>query len=109
MRVTTIAALGGYLSGSGPAIPTFFYGPLIPGPYKTPNLYCDVKGVFTNTVPVDAYRGAGRPEATYVTERLVEAAANQTGIDSIQLRKKNFIQPNEFPYPSPGNLSLIHI
>ena len=56
MRVTTIAALGGYLSGSGPAIPTFFYGPLIPGPYKTPNLYCDVKGVFTNTVPVDAYR-----------------------------------------------------
>ncbi len=104
MRVTTLASLGGYLSGSGPAIPTFFYGPLIPGPYKTPNLYCDVKGVFTNTVPVDAYRGAGRPEATYVTERLVEAASCQTGIDSIELRKKNFIQPNQFPYPSPGNL-----
>ena len=105
MRVSTIAALGGYLSGSGPAIPTFFYGPLIPGPYKTPNFYCNVKGVFTNTVPVDAYRGAGRPEATYVTERLVEAASEVTGIDSIDLRKKNFIQPNEFPYNSPGTLT----
>jgi carbon-monoxide dehydrogenase large subunit len=105
MRVNTLAALGGYLSGSGPAIPTFFYGPLIPGPYKTPNIYCDVKGVFTNTVPVDAYRGAGRPEATYVTERLVEAAAIQTGINSIELRRKNFIQPDQFPYPSPGNLT----
>jgi len=105
MRVNTLAALGGYLSGSGPAIPTFFYGPLIPGPYKTPNIYCDVKGVFTNTVPVDAYRGAGRPEATYVTERLVEAAAIQTGIDSIELRRRNFIQPDQFPYSSPGNLT----
>ena len=102
MMVDNLASLGGYLSGSGPAIPTFFYGPLIPGPYKTPNLYCDVKGVFTNTVPVDAYRGAGRPEATYVTERFVEAAALQTGIDSIELRRKNFIQPSQFPYPSPG-------
>lgn len=105
MRVNTIASLGGYLSGSGPAIPTFFYGPLIPGPYKTPNYYCDVKGVFTNTVPVDAYRGAGRPEATYVTERLVEAAAEKTGINAIELRRKNFIQPNQFPYSSPGTLT----
>ena len=94
MRINTVAALGGYLSGSGPAIPTFFYGPLIPGPYKTPTFYCNVRGVFTNTVPVDAYRGAGRPEATYVTERLVEAAAKVTGIDSIELRKRNFIVKN---------------
>ena len=105
MRVDTLAALGGYLSGSGPAIPTFFYGPLIPGPYKTPNIYCNVKGIFTNTVPVDAYRGAGRPEATYVTERLVEAAARTIGIDAIELRKKNFIQPDQFPYASPGTLT----
>ena len=105
MRVNTVAALGGYLSGSGPAIPTFFYGPLIPGPYKTPTFYCNVRGVFTNTVPVDAYRGAGRPEATYVTERLVEAAAEVTGIDSIELRKRNFIQPDQFPYNSPGTLT----
>ena len=68
MRVTTIAALGGYLSGSGPAIPTFFYGPLIPGPYKTPNLYCDVKGVFTNTVPVDAYRAVSYTHLTLPTK-----------------------------------------
>ena len=106
MRVDTLAALGGYLSGSGPAIPTFFYGPLIPGPYRTPNIYCNVKGIFTNTVPVDAYRGAGRPEATYVTERLVEAAARTIGIDAIELRKKNFIQPDQFPYASPGTLTF---
>jgi carbon-monoxide dehydrogenase large subunit len=75
LRVKTIANLGGYISTFGPNIPTNLYGPLLAGVYTTPAIYCDVKVVFTNTVPVDAYRGAGRPEATFVLERLVDIAA----------------------------------
>ena len=72
LRVSTLANLGGYLSTFGPAVPTWLYGTLLAGTYTTPAIYVEVKGVFTNTVPVDAYRGAGRPEASYVVERLVE-------------------------------------
>ncbi|MXW20099.1 MAG: xanthine dehydrogenase family protein molybdopterin-binding subunit, partial [Gammaproteobacteria bacterium] len=101
MRVDTIANLGGWLSAFGPAIPTVFYAPLLAGVYKTPNIYVTVKGVFTNTTPTDAYRGAGRPEACYAVERAVDEAAVQIGMDPAELRRRNFIPPDEFPYQSP--------
>ena len=74
--------MGGYLSTFGPNIPTNLYGPLLAGVYTTPAIHCEVKVVFTNTVPVDAYRGAGRPEATFLLERLVDVAASEMGIDT---------------------------
>ena len=77
------------------------YGTLLAGPYKTPAIYCNVKSVFTNTVPVDAVRGAGRPEATYVLERIVDRAAREMGISQEEIRKKNFISPDAFPYQTP--------
>ena len=73
--------MGGYLSTFGPNIPTNLYGLLLAGVYTTPQIYCLVKGVFTNTLPVDAYRGAGRPEATFLLERLVDVAATEMGIE----------------------------
>ena len=78
-----------------------FYAPLLAGVYKTPNIHVRVKGVFTNTTPVDAYRGAGRPEACYAVERAVEEAAVRLDMDPAELRRRNFIQPDEFPYQSP--------
>jgi carbon-monoxide dehydrogenase large subunit len=101
LRVRTLANLGAYLSTFAPGIPTWLYGTLLAGQYKTPHIYVEVKGVFTNTTPVDAYRGAGRPEATYVVERLVELGAHELGIDPAELRRRNFIQPDEFPYQTP--------
>ena len=101
LRVSTLANLGAYLSTFGPAIPTYLYGTLMAGTYRTPAIYCEVKGMFTHTVPVDAYRGAGRPEASYVLERLVDKAAGQTGIDKVELRRRNFISPESFPYQTP--------
>ena len=101
LRVDTVANLGGWLSAFGPAIPTVFYAPLLAGVYRTPNIYVTVKGVFTNTTPVDAYRGAGRPEACYAVERAVDEAAVQLDMDPAELRRRNFIQPDEFPYQSP--------
>ena len=91
LRVTTIANMGGYLSTFGPNIPTNLYGPLLAGVYTTPAIYCEVKVVFTNTLPVDAYRGAGRPEATFVLERLVDVAAMEMGIDKADIRRQNMI------------------
>jgi carbon-monoxide dehydrogenase large subunit len=101
LKVQTTANLGAYLSTFGSAVPTYLYGTLMAGQYKTPNIYVEVQGVYTNTTPVDAYRGAGRPEATYVVERVVEAAARELGIDPVELRRKNLIQPEEFPYQTP--------
>jgi len=101
LRVRTLANLGAYLSTFAPGIPTWLYGTLLAGQYKTPHIHVEVKGVFTNTTPVDAYRGAGRPEATYVVERLVELGAHELGIDPAELRRRNFIQPDEFPYQTP--------
>lgn len=101
LRVRTIANLGAYLSTFAPGIPTWLYGTLLAGQYKTPHIHVEVKGVFTNTTPVDAYRGAGRPEATYVVERLVDLGAHELGIDPAELRRRNFIQPDEFPYQTP--------
>ncbi len=101
LKVRTTANLGAYLSTFGAAVPTYLYGTLMAGQYKTPNIYVEVQGVYTNTAPVDAYRGAGRPEATYVVERLVETAARELGKDPTDLRRMNMIQPGDFPYETP--------
>jgi carbon-monoxide dehydrogenase large subunit len=101
LRVNTLCNMGAYLSTFAPCVPTYLYATLLAGVYKTPAIYCEVKAVFTNTVPVDAYRGAGRPEATFLIERLVDAVAKDTGIDKIELRRKNFIPSDAFPYQTP--------
>jgi aerobic carbon-monoxide dehydrogenase large subunit len=99
VKVKTIANLGGYMSLFSSAVPTYLYGTLLSGQYSIPNIYCEVDAVYTNTVPVDAYRGAGRPEATFVIERLVEAAAREQGIDPAELRRRNFIKT--YPHQTP--------
>ena len=99
MRVHTVANLGAYLSTFATSIPTILYATLLAGQYATPQIYAEVDGVFTNTTPVDAYRGAGRPEAAYVVERLVSAVAREMKIDDAELRRRNFI--TEFPYQTP--------
>ena len=101
LRVSTRANLGAYLSTFGPSVPTYLYATLLAGTYKTPAIYAEVKGMFTNTVPVDAYRGAGRPEASYLLERLVDRAAKVAGLDPIEIRRRNFIKPEDFPYATP--------
>jgi aerobic carbon-monoxide dehydrogenase large subunit len=101
LKVHTIANLGAYLSTFASSVPTYLYGTLLAGQYRTPAIHVEVEGVFTNTAPVDAYRGAGRPEATYVVERLVETAARELDIDPAELRRRNFIRPDEFPYQTP--------
>ena len=101
LKVRTTANLGAYLSLFGSSVPTFLYGTLLAGQYKTPNIHVQTHGVYTNTAPVDAYRGAGRPEATFVVERIVEAAARQTGRDPAELRRLNMIEPGDFPYETP--------
>ena len=103
MRVHTIANLGAYLSTFGSSVPTYLYGTLLAGQYTTPAIYVEVDGVFTNTAPVDALRGAGRPEATYVVERLVETAARELKIDPAEIRRRNFIKT--FPYQTPVALA----
>ncbi len=101
LRVSTQANMGAYLSTFAPCVPTYLYATLLAGVYTTPVIYCEVKAVFTNTVPVDAYRGAGRPEATFLLERLMDVAARETGIDRIELRRRNFIPTDAFPYQTP--------
>jgi len=103
MRVHTTANLGAYLSTFGSAVPTILYGTLLAGQYHTPAIYCEVKAVFTNTSPVDAYRGAGRPEAAYVVERLVEQCARDLKQDPAEIRRRNFI--TRFPYATPVGLT----
>src|SRR6195256_1838012 len=99
LRVKTIANLGAYMSTFSSSVPTYLYGTLLSGQYEIPAIYCEVDAVYTNTVPVDAYRGAGRPEATFVVERLMEVAARELGVDPSDLRKKNFIK--KFPHQTP--------
>ena len=99
LRVNTIAAMGAYLSTFASCIPTILYATLLAGQYTTPAIHCEVTAVFTNTAPVDAYRGAGRPEATYVVERIVHQAAVETGIPQDEIRRRNFIRT--FPYQTP--------
>jgi carbon-monoxide dehydrogenase large subunit len=99
LRVDTKANLGAYLSTFGSSIPTYLYATLLAGTYKTPAIYANVKAAFTNTTPVDAYRGAGRPEAASVVERIVDMAARELGMDPVEIRRKNFI--TQFPYQTP--------
>jgi aerobic carbon-monoxide dehydrogenase large subunit len=103
MRVKTQAAMGAYLSTFASCVPTILYATLLAGQYTTPVIHCEVTALFTNTAPVDAYRGAGRPEATYVVERLVETAGRETGLGPIEIRRKNFIRT--FPYATPVALT----
>ncbi|WP_127561531.1 xanthine dehydrogenase family protein molybdopterin-binding subunit [Nioella ostreopsis] len=99
LRTDTYANMGAYLSTFAPSVPTWLHGTLMAGNYKTPLIYVNVKAVFTNTVAVDAYRGAGRPEATYQLERVIDKAARELGVDPVALRRQNFI--TEFPYATP--------
>ena len=100
LRVTTWAAMGGYLSNFGPFIPQLA-APMLSGVYRIPAIWLNIKGTLTNTVPVDAYRGAGRPEAIYLLERVVDAAARELGISPDELRRRNFIPPSAMPYQTP--------
>jgi aerobic carbon-monoxide dehydrogenase large subunit len=104
LRVKTFANLGGRLSTIGPGIPTTLYARVLSGCYKIPNVFAEVVGVYTNTVFVDAYRGAGRPEATYVVERAMDLFADEIGMDHAAIRRKNFIAPDAFPYENPSGL-----
>ncbi|NVO16487.1 MAG: xanthine dehydrogenase family protein molybdopterin-binding subunit [Rhodoplanes sp.] len=103
LRVKTIANLGAYMSTFSSSIPTYLYATLLSGQYAIPAIHCAVDAVYTNTVPVDAYRGAGRPEATYVVERLMEVSARRLGIDPAELRRRNFI--TSFPHQTPVIMS----
>jgi len=102
MQIDTLAALGGYLSNFAPSIPGNSYPQTVTGLYRTPNLHLRVRGVYTNTVPIDAYRGSGRPEATWNNERLLEQGAHELGIDVVELRRRNLIERSDFPYAAPG-------
>ncbi len=104
LRTETLANVGAYLSNFSTATPTFLHGTLMAGPYKTPLVYVNVKAVFTNTAPVDAYRGAGRPEATYSIERVVDKMCRELGLDPVAVRRRNFLTPDQFPYTSPVGL-----
>ena len=103
-RTETMANVGAYLSNFSTATPTFLHGTLMAGNYTVPTLYVNVKAVFTNTAPVDAYRGAGRPEATYSLERAIDKCAQELGMDPLALRRKNFIKPDQFPYAAAAGL-----
>ena len=98
-KIDTIANLGAYMSLFSSATPTYLYATLMSGQYDISNIHCNVRTVYTNTVPVDAYRGAGRPEACFVVERLMETAARELGVDPAELRRNNFI--GEFPHQTP--------
>jgi aerobic carbon-monoxide dehydrogenase large subunit len=104
LKAKTYANLGGVLSTIAPGIPTTLYGRMLSGAYRIPAIHCQVLGVYTNTGMVDAYRGAGRPEATYAVERAVDLVAHELGLDPAEVRRKNFIQPDAFPY-DPGILA----
>jgi carbon-monoxide dehydrogenase large subunit len=103
LREIVTANMGAYLSTFASCIPTILHATLLAGQYATPKIWCEVTAVFTNTAPVDAYRGAGRPEATFCVERLVETAAHQLGIDPVEIRRRNFIKT--FPYATPVGLT----
>jgi aerobic carbon-monoxide dehydrogenase large subunit len=104
LKVHTYANLGAVLSTAAGGIPTTLYGRVLSGAYKIPHIYAHVLGVYTNTGMVDAYRGAGRPEATYVAERMVDLVARELNMDPAEVRRKNFIPPDAFPYAPADNL-----
>lgn len=99
LKVDTIANLGAYMSLFSSCVPTYLYATLLSGQYNIPAIHANVRTVYTNTAPVDAYRGAGRPEACYLLERTIETAARELGVDPAELRRKNFI--TQFPHQTP--------
>lgn len=99
LKVETKANLGAYMSLFSSATPTYLYATLLSGQYNIPAIHANVKAIYTNTAPVDAYRGAGRPEATFVMERMMETAARQFGVSPAELRRKNFV--TSFPHQTP--------
>ena len=101
LKVETMANMGAYLSTFASSVPTYLYATLLAGCYTTPVIFANVKAIFTNTVPVDAYRGAGRPEATYLLERIVNKAAKEMKLDPVEIRTRNFIPSDAFPYQTP--------
>lgn len=105
LRIHNIADMGAYLSTYAPMIPTMAGTKVLSSVYRFQGVYARVEGVFTNTVPVDAYRGAGRPESNYIMERLIDVAARELGIDRAELRRKNYIPPTAFPWTSAMGLT----
>lgn len=105
IRVRATANMGAYLSTAAPGVPTILFGLIISGPYQIPYAEADVYGVFTNTTPTDAYRGAGRPEATYLLERMVDLFAREIGMDPVEVRRKNLVRAEQFPYNNPMGLT----
>ncbi len=105
LRVKSYANLGAYLSTAAPGVPTILFGLIVNGAYDIPYASTEVIGVFTNTTPVDAYRGAGRPEATYLIERIMDAYAQEIHMDPVQVRQKNLIKKDQFPYTNPFGLT----
>ena len=101
LKVETLANLGAYVSTFGAAIPSAIYSALLAGGYRTPAIFVEVTGVFTNTTPTDAFRGAGRPEACYVLERLADRAAEKLAIDRAEIRRRNLVPPSAMPYKTP--------
>jgi carbon-monoxide dehydrogenase large subunit len=105
LRARILAGMGAYLSTAAPGVPTILCGLMMNGAYKIPHILCETVGVLTNTTPVDAYRGAGRPEMTFLVERMVDLFAREIGMDPVEVRRKNFIQAHEFPYTTSTGLT----
>lgn len=105
IRVRTTANLGAYVSNLGPVSPTLLYTRMLANAYRTPAIHAEVRGVLTNTVFTDAYRGAGIPECAYVVERLVDKAARETGLGAVEIRRRNVILPEQMPYTTPMEIT----
>jgi carbon-monoxide dehydrogenase large subunit len=105
LRVANHANMGAYLSTAAPGVPTWLFALIVPGCYTIPNYKCDVYGAVTNTTATDAYRGAGRPEAAFLIERMVDLLAQELKMDPVELRRKNFIPASAFPYTTAGTLT----
>jgi carbon-monoxide dehydrogenase large subunit len=105
LRTRVYAGLGAYASTAGPGIPTILHGLIYSGPYAIANIHGTIRGVYTSTTPVDAYRGAGRPEATYLLERLMDLFAHEVGMNPVEVRRKNFIPKDKFPYATATGLT----
>ena len=105
VRIRTVANVGAYLQAFAPGIPTILHAFIIPGAYRIPAFDCEVRGAYTNTTPVDAYRGAGRPEATFAIERAMDRLADEIGLDPAELRRKNFVPPDAFPFTTISGIT----
>ncbi len=104
LRVRTVANMGGYLQAFAPISATILHVFIIPGAYRIPAFDCEVRAAYTNTTPIDAYRGAGRPEATYLIERMIDRLADEIGMDPAEVRRRNFVPPDAYPYTSISTL-----